>query len=52
MKTFIPDTKKYNKEMSDKHTVFRSTLFPADKRLIKGSNLEELIDELLKIIKL
>ncbi|MDR2810881.1 MAG: ParA family protein [Tannerellaceae bacterium] len=52
MKTFIPDTKKYNKEMSDKRTVFRSTLFPADKRLIKGSNLEELIEEILETIKL
>lgn len=52
MKTFIPDTKKYNKEMSDKRTVFRSTLFPADKRLTKGSNLEELINEILEIIKL
>lgn len=53
MKTFIPDTKRYNKELSgDKKAVFRSTLFPADKRLVKGSNLEELINELLKTIKL
>ena len=52
MKTFIPGTKKYNREMSDKRTVFRSTLFPADKRLTKGSNLEELINEILEIIKL
>ena len=53
MKTFIPDTKRYNKELSgDKRAVFRSTLFPADKRLVKGSNLEELINEILEIIKL
>ena len=53
MKTFIPDTKRYNKELSgDKRAVFRSTLFPADRRLVKGSNLEELINELLETIKL
>ena len=53
MKTFIPDTKRYNKELSgDKRAVFRSTLFPADKRLVKGSNLEELVNELLETIKL
>ena len=53
MKTFIPDTKRYKKEMSgEKVSVFRSTLFPADKRMIKGSNLEELVAEIGYIIKL
>jgi len=53
MKTFIPDTKRYNKELSgEKKAVFRSTLFPADKRLLKGSNLEELMNEILDTIKL
>jgi len=53
MKTFIPDTKRYNKELSgEKKAVFRSTLFPADKRLVKGSNLEELMNEILETIKL
>ena len=53
MKTFIPDTKRYKKELSgDKTSVFRSTLFPADKRMIKGSNLEELVAEIGYIIKL
>ena len=32
MKTFIPDTKRYKKELAaDKKTVFRSTLFPASR---------------------
>ena len=51
--TFIPDTKRYNKELSgNRKPVFRSTLFPADKRLIKGSHLEELLIEIAHIIKL
>ena len=53
MKTFIPDTKRYKKELAaDKRTVFRSTLFPASRPLVKGSNLEELIMEMLHYIKL
>ena len=53
MKTFIPDTKRYKKELiADQRAVFRSTLFPADRRLIRGSNLEELITEMAYHIKL
>ena len=38
MKTFIPDTKRYKKELAaDKRTVFRSTLFPASRPLVRGS---------------
>lgn len=41
MKTFIPDTKRYKKELvADKKAVFRSTLFPASRPLVRGSNLE------------
>lgn len=53
MKTFIPDTKRYKKELSSERlSVFRSTLFPADRKMVKGSNLEELIAEIGYIIKL
>ena len=53
MKTFIPDTKRYKKELAaDKRTVFRSTLFPASRPLVRGSNLEELITEMMYYIKL
>ena len=53
LRTFIPDTKRYNKELSgNRKPVFRSTLFPADKRLIKGSHLEELLIEIAYIVKL
>jgi cellulose biosynthesis protein BcsQ len=53
MKSVIPDTKRFRKEMSCDHKLpFRSTLFPADKRLLKGSNVAELIEEICSIIKL
>ena len=53
MKTFIPDTKRYKKELvADKKAVFRSTLFPASRLLVRGSNLEELITEITYYIKL
>ena len=53
MKTFIPDTKRYKKELvTDKKTVFRSTLFPASRMLVRGSNLEELVTEIAYYIKL
>lgn len=53
MKTFIPDTKRYKKELvADKKAVFRSTLFPASRPLVRGSNLEELITEITYYIKL
>ena len=53
MKVFIPDTKRFKKELdAQRKTVFRSTLFPADKRLVKGSNMEELITEIAYLIKL
>lgn len=51
--TELPDTKKYNKELSVKrNTIFRSTLFPPDKKLLRNSNLDRLISEICQIIKL
>lgn len=50
METRIPDTKRYNKELSAVQSgIFRSTLFPADNRQIKGSGLTELVDEICGI---
>ena len=52
MKVFIPDTKRFKKELdAQRKTVFRSTLFPADGALVKGSNLKEITEELLSIIR-
>ena len=51
-KTFLPDSKRFRKEQSVSHkALFRSTLFPADKVLVKGSNLDILIDEMLDTLK-
>jgi cellulose biosynthesis protein BcsQ len=53
LKTEIPYTIKYKREMSvSSRQVFRSTLFPANKALLKGSNLDLLVDEICQIINL
>lgn len=53
MQAFVPDTKRFRKELSeDGRAVFRSTLFPTDKRLMRGSGLEELFTEVKGILKL
>lgn len=52
LQTFIPDSKRFRKEQSINHkALFRSTIFPADKSLLKGSNIDTLTDELLNILK-
>ena len=53
LKTFIPDTTRYKKELSNSgRALFRSTLFPADRKMLRGSRLEELLIEIAHIIKL
>lgn len=52
LKTFLPDSKRFRKEAAtERKAVFRSTLFPADKILIRGSNLDKLVEEILTIIQ-
>ena len=52
MKTFLPDTKRFRREQSlNRKPVFRSTLFPADRSLVRGSNLDQLVDELIELLK-
>ena len=52
LQTFIPDSKRFRKEQSVNHkALFRSTLFPADKSLVKGSNIDALSDEMLELLK-
>ena len=52
LKTKVPDTKKYRREGSQtlERAVFRSTVMPPDKTLLKGTRLTELSDEILKIL--
>ena len=53
LQTEIPFTIKYKKEMSPSNRqVFRSTLFPASKALIKGTNLDALVDEICQTINI
>ena len=52
MKTVVPDSKRFRRELAASHRpVFRSTLFPVDKTLLKGSNIDELVTEICEIIK-
>lgn len=51
LNTRLPDTKRFRKELSASNkAIFRSTIFPVDKQLIKGSRIDELMDELCSII--
>jgi cellulose biosynthesis protein BcsQ len=53
MKTVIPDSKRFRREMSETHRpVFRSTIFPVDRSLLKGSNVEGLANEMCETVKL
>lgn len=52
LRTFLPDTKRFRRELSPNHrALFRSTLFPADRSLVRGSNLDALVDELIEVLK-
>lgn len=52
LKTFVPDSKRFRRELTTQHkAIFRSTLFPAHKSLLKGSNIDVLADEILQTIK-
>ena len=51
--TQIPDTKRFRKELdAENRTVFRSTLFAPDKRMVAGSGIPELAHEIISILKL
>lgn len=54
LKTIVPDSKRFRREgEKDKNRpLFRSTLFPPDKDLIRGSNIRELADEILGIVNI
>lgn len=51
LKTFLPDSKRFRRELPASHrALFRSTVFPADRSLLKGSNLDILTEEILTIV--
>ncbi|MCD8282567.1 MAG: ParA family protein [Prevotella sp.] len=52
LKTFLPDSKRFRKETAtERKALFRSTAFPADRTLVRGSNIDKLVEEIIEIIK-
>ena len=52
LKTALPNTTRYKKEiMEEGTTLFRSTIFPASRTLLRGSCPKELVQEILSIVK-
>ena len=52
LKTAVPNTTRYKKEVMDEGTtLFRSTIFPVSRTLLRGSRLKELVEEILSIVK-
>lgn len=53
LKTFLPNSLRFRKELPGSYrSIFRSTLFPADRSQLRGSNIEPLTQEILTLIKL
>ena len=53
LKTFIPNSVRFRKEQSVGYkALFRSTLFPADRSLLRGSHIDALTDEILTLLNL
>ncbi|NDV69952.1 ParA family protein [Dysgonomonas sp. 25] len=53
LKTSLPDQKKFNKELSlNRDVVFRSTMFPPDRKLLRFSNIDMLAQEICSIINI
>ena len=51
MKTMLPGSIRFRKEMSvERRSVFRSTLFPPDKNLLKDSCIDDLANEICQIL--
>lgn len=51
LKTRLPDSKRFRKETGDvRKSVFRSTVFPMDKALMRDSGVDNLANEIIQII--
>ena len=52
MQAYISDSKRFRKDGTEnQRLVFRSTLMPADEKLMSGCHLDDFIDELVQIIQ-
>ncbi len=52
MKNEIIDTNKFKKELSASKEIFRSTLFPPNSSLLKGTGMEQWVEEFCRIINI
>lgn len=53
LKTFVPDTKRFRKDLgASQKSIFRSTLFPADKNQIKLARLDQFAEEIRTIMNI
>lgn len=53
LRTFLPNAVRFRREQNIEHKpLFLSTLFPPDKALLKGSNVDTLANELLEALNL
>ena len=52
LSTRLPDSKKFRRDLSEERkSVFRSTIFPMDTSLLKGSGIREFSEEISDIIR-
>ncbi len=52
LSTRLPDSKKFRRDLSEeRRSVFRSTIFPMDTALLKGSGIREFSEEISEIIR-
>lgn len=53
LETRLPDSKRFRRDLSEERkAIFRSTIFPMDNALMKGSNIRELAEEICSIMKI
>lgn len=53
LETRLPDSKRFRRDLSEERkAIFRSTIFPMDNALMKGSNIKELAEEICSIMKI
>ncbi len=53
LETRLPDSKRFRRDLSEERkAIFRSTIFPMDNNLMKGSNIKELTEEICTIMKI
>lgn len=53
LETRLPDSKRFRRDLSEERkAIFRSTIFPMDNALMRGSNIKELAEEICSVMKI